>query len=791
LAPGASTTLPLIFNNSNRIRFTFNPRIFIPPPTDTTPPVIGITSPTDGAQVNQSPVTVTGNVSDANTVTVDVNGVAATVTGGTYSASVPLVVGANTLTATATDTDGNTANASVQVTLQAPAQDTAPPAVSILTPVDGGLVTDLRQTIQLSYSDPSGVDTNSVTFTVNGASIAVDCSGLGANGGICTPQVDYPEGPVTLIVSIADLLGNTGTVQIQFTVDSTPVDLGFTSPQDGLITQASDVAVTGFAGPDVITVRVNGVDAVVSLGSFSATIPLREGKNMLVAVGTKASGKTGTATVDVTRDNQAPTVRIQSPSDGFVSIQDKIAVTGSVNDIVNGATNATVFVNGVEATVSNGAFMLMDLPLVRGPNTLTAVATDRVGNQGSHSITVTFQQAVGVRMNKMSGDGQAVLVSQQAPQPLVVVVTDDLGNPVAGRQVEFEVTRNNGVLDANGNGVFNRTQRVITDGSGKASVFLRLGDSAGEGNNRVLASAVGVLGQVEFCASGLPASADRIVTVDGDNQRGTTGNPLPNPLEAFVVDKDGNPVSNVDVTFSVVQGGGALNGASSLVRKTGADGIARAVLTLGTIPGINNNVVNAAFAVDQRSRDLCVVRVGARQPGRHPVPGRGARQRPDADSGSGREYPQYRDQRDHGLGRPVSAEQCAGRTDRTRYRPEQQPAARDFSDSRVRNHDDCGAGEHPGPADHPAVLEQFGPNRRRQPGCDPDHARRRGARADGVRELGDLPRWINHRPGFDQPGPSRQGPDAAAERDNLHAARVDRPTARNPFQSARADHDPE
>ncbi|MGH8551264.1 MAG: hypothetical protein ACRERU_22190 [Methylococcales bacterium] len=231
--------------------------------------------------------------------------------------------------------------------------------------------------------------------------------------------------------------------------------------------------------------------------------------------------------------------------------QSPVTVTGSVSD----ASAVTVDVNGVTATVTGGTYRA-NVPPVLGANTLTAVAADKTGNQGSHSIRVTFQQAVGVRMNKSSGDGQAGLVAQPLPQALVVLVTDDLGNPVAGRPVTFDVTRNNGMLDANGSGVFRRTQQIVTDGGGKASVLLRLGDSAGEGNNRGLASATGVAGQVEFCASGLPAPADRIVTADGDNQRGTTGNPLANPLEAFVVDKDGNPVANVDVTFSIVRGGG-------------------------------------------------------------------------------------------------------------------------------------------------------------------------------------------------------------------------------------------
>ncbi|NOZ54713.1 MAG: carboxypeptidase-like regulatory domain-containing protein, partial [Gammaproteobacteria bacterium] len=51
----------------------------------------------------------------------------------------------------------------------------------------------------------------------------------------------------------------------------------------------------------------------------------------------------------------------------------------------------------------------------------------------------------------------------------------------------------------------------------------------------------------------------------------------------------------MNVTFNVVKGGGTLDGASSITKTTGTDGIARAVLTLGSDAGINNNVVSATF----------------------------------------------------------------------------------------------------------------------------------------------------------------------------------------------------
>ncbi|MEJ7712739.1 MAG: hypothetical protein WKF84_23545 [Pyrinomonadaceae bacterium] len=74
---------------------------------DTNPPVITLTQPADSALVNTQSVTVTGTYADESTVTVTINSIAATITGNTFSATVPIAEGVNTLTVQATDASGN------------------------------------------------------------------------------------------------------------------------------------------------------------------------------------------------------------------------------------------------------------------------------------------------------------------------------------------------------------------------------------------------------------------------------------------------------------------------------------------------------------------------------------------------------------------------------------------------------------------------------------------------------------------------------------------------------------
>jgi hypothetical protein len=84
----------------------------------TYPPHVSIASPVNGAAVSTSTVTVTGSASDGVAVSsVAVNGHAATLaSNGTWSVSVPLNAGVNTLTAVATDQAGLTASQSIAVT---------------------------------------------------------------------------------------------------------------------------------------------------------------------------------------------------------------------------------------------------------------------------------------------------------------------------------------------------------------------------------------------------------------------------------------------------------------------------------------------------------------------------------------------------------------------------------------------------------------------------------------------------------------------------------------------------
>jgi hypothetical protein len=113
----------------------------------------------------------------------------------------------------------------------------------------------------------------------------------------------------------------------------------------------------------------------------------------------------------------------------------------------------------------------------------------------------------------------------------------------------------------------------------------------------VAVTSPGFVGELMFCASatvGAPAliNADAVM---GENFRGVAGAPLPSPFVAIVLDSGGNPVADVPVTFTVLRGGGNIDGVTTVARNTNSDGKATVVLTLGLQEGISNNTVSAGF----------------------------------------------------------------------------------------------------------------------------------------------------------------------------------------------------
>lgn len=464
--------------------------------------------------------------------------------------------------------------------------DRTPPVIVVASPAEGEDVGTTNVTVTGTVDDPEAV------VDVNGAPATLDGNSFTAIG-VSLPD----EGLNTLTVTARDRAGNAASRSITVVRDTVAPEIVFTAPDEAGLQTGDSIEVAGTLS-ERASVAVNGVAVTPATGAttFAGSVPLVEGINVLTAVATDSAGNVTTASVQITRDTTAPAVSIETPTAGRLLTTLAVDVGGIVNDLVPGTTidaeDCRVFVNGIEARVSNGSFLASGVRLQQGVNTISAEAIDRAGNRTRTAIQVRVLGQTGQRLVPVAGSGQEGPVNERLPRPLTVALVDANGSAVPGQPVTFRVTRGAGKL-----AVFpdeGATITVRTDQNGLARAVFTPGGRAGAGNHRVLATARGFLGEAEFCVSATPKGPARLAVSSGFEQRGAVGEILPEPLAAFVTDEGGNAVEGASVRFTVQEGGGSFaGGGGKAVVTTNADGLASVDFRLGPDPGIANNLVAA------------------------------------------------------------------------------------------------------------------------------------------------------------------------------------------------------
>jgi hypothetical protein len=575
--------------------------------TDTTPPTLAIVSPQAAAAfpLGQLPA-ITFSFADGGSG-IDTATFAATVDGvplsdcsfgdpGANCTPPALAVGHHSIAVSIRDRAGNEATRSGAFDID---PERIPPVVTIVSPVAGPMQGATVPQIEVQYADAvSGVDPATVRILVDGVDATAGCQ-VGPASASCPARL-ASAGAHRIEVEVSDHLGNLGRASVEVVL-SIDLALTVTAPANGTLTRESTIDFTGTVSPETESVRVGDVAGTVQNGTFSVPgIPLREGSNTLTVVAQTSAGGIGSATVIVVRDTEAPGVAILSPRDGFVTSASQIVVSGEILDSASSSAAVhpvKVLVNGQTPALERKTFVLADLLLVPGENRIEVTAEDAAGNVGRSEVTVRYVADAAARIEKISGDFQQAPVRDTLTEPLLVRVVDFLGRPLAGRTVDFAVTRGDGAVISFPNAA--RRLSVMTNEDGLATVQFALGTRAGAGNQEVTVSSLGIPGAVVFCASARNKAAHRISPIVGTDftgaRSGTAGQVFPKPLLAQVFDEHGNPVPGVAVTFRSVAGGGGFAGVSETTQETDGEGKAVAIFTLGPDEGINNNVVEATF----------------------------------------------------------------------------------------------------------------------------------------------------------------------------------------------------
>ncbi len=177
--------------------------------------------------------------------------------------------------------------------------------------------------------------------------------------------------------------------------------------------------------------------------------------------------------------------------------------------------------------------------------------------QNPISFLVNATSAPASLVQIVEGDAQSAQVGSELTEQLVARVTDAFGNPKVGVPLSFTVTSGGGTVSA---------ATVLTDQEGLGKVRWTLGIVAG---TQLVSASTGAIPPVSFSATGNPDSPSQIVVVSGANQVNDPGAALQDSIVVRVVDRFGNGVGGVSVTWTPAQGAGTVSPQSSVTNATG------------------------------------------------------------------------------------------------------------------------------------------------------------------------------------------------------------------------------
>lgn len=213
---------------------------------------------------------------------------------------------------------------------------------------------------------------------------------VGPQGRFSTERV-FADGVQQIELRARDTAGNTAESTYIFRVDTLAPTLDQIQPESGFTTEAQ-VDLTARAadtGSGVVRVSIDGEQVYTAPpGDTGARetpvgriVGLDEGRNEIAVEITDYVGNTTTQIVTLRRDTTPPVVAITSPAADHPTPAPG-AVTGTIDDGVDGSGAARVTVNGVEATIDAeaGTWIADGVPLDPADPQLVVDAEDALGN---------------------------------------------------------------------------------------------------------------------------------------------------------------------------------------------------------------------------------------------------------------------------------------------------------------------------------------------------------------------------------------------------------------------------
>jgi Bacterial Ig domain len=365
-------------------------------PSDDALPTVTLATPAEGATVSGTIVVEASAADDVGVTQVafSVDGTSiGTDTDGADGWSVSwdttgVAEGARTVTATATDTVGQTASDSNGVTVDNDAN--APPTVTLTAPAEGATVSG-TVLVQASATDDVGV--TQVAFSVDGTSIGTDTDG--ADGWSASwDTTGVAEGAHTVTAAATDTVGQTASDSTGVTVDNVdaPPTVTLTAPAEGARVAGTVLAQATASDDNGVTQVQFSLDGnPIGTDTHGAdgwsvswdTTTAADGAHTLTATARDTSEQTTSDSNGVTVDNEPPVVAVTSPVEGAtvsatISVEATATDNQSVASVQFRVDGASI---GTDTNGANGWSVSWDTTTVAdGSHSVTAVASDGAGN---------------------------------------------------------------------------------------------------------------------------------------------------------------------------------------------------------------------------------------------------------------------------------------------------------------------------------------------------------------------------------------------------------------------------
>ncbi|HCQ4864138.1 TPA: Ig-like domain-containing protein [Escherichia coli] len=610
--------------------------------------------------------TISGQVTGAaagDTVTVTLGGATYTATvqaNLSWSVDVPasalqeLGNGELTISASVTNSVGNTGNGTREITI-----DANLPGLRVDTVAGDDVVNIIEhgQALVITGSSSGLAAGSNVTLTINGQTYvaAVLADGTWSVG---VPAVDvsaWPAGSVTIAASGSTSAGNPVSVTHPVTVDLSAVAVSINAiTADDVINAAEKGAALTLSGStsgveagQTVTVTFGGKTysaTVAANGSWSTSVPaadmaaLRDGDASAQASVSNVNGNSATTTHAYSVDASAPTVTINTiAGDDILNAAEAgaaLTITGS--STAEAGQTVTVTLNGTNYTgtvQTDGSWSVSvpsaDLSTLTASNyTVNAAVSDKAGNPASvnHNLTVDTSVPV-VTINTVAGDdvinatehAQAQIISGSATGAATgstvtvtigtntfTTVLDASGNwsvgvpaSVVSALANGTVTINASVTDAGGNS--GSATHQVTVNTGLPTITF----NAISGDNILNADEKGQPLTISGGSTGLATGAQVTVTLNGHNYSATTDASGNWTLSVPVSDLAALGQANYTVSASATSAAG--NTASSQANLLVDSGLPD--VTINTVAG--DDIINAAEAGADQTISGVVTRAAA------------------------------------------------------------------------------------------------------------------------------------------------------------------------------------